>query len=114
MASKYNLSHIMIEKGPIFVSGADDDKGYAIVKKLLDTPNLLHLSPQPVYAGVIDIQSGPSREMSSLGATILDLNVLEDYDEVVDALKNAVKLILVIDPLNKRMTKGNLFQYGKL
>lgn len=104
----------MIEKGPIFVSGADGDKGYAIVKKLLDTPNLLHLDPQPVYASVIDTDSEPSKEMSSLGATILDLNVLENYDKVVNALRNAVKLILVIDPLNKRMTKGNLFQYGKL
>lgn len=104
----------MIEKGPIFVSGADGDKGYAIVKKLLDTPNLLHLDPQPVYASVINTNSEPSKEMSSLGATILDLNVLENYDKVVDALKNVVKLILVIDPLNKRMTKSNLFQYGKL
>ncbi|KAL9558331.1 hypothetical protein MBANPS3_000954 [Mucor bainieri] len=104
----------MIEKGPVFVSGADGDKGYAIVKALLDTPNLLHLDPQPVYAGVIDTHSNPSQEMSSMGANILALNVLENYDEVVDTLRNVVKLILVIDPLNKRMTKGNLFQYGKL
>ncbi|CAO0798422.1 unnamed protein product [Mucor circinelloides] len=104
----------MIEKGPIFVSGADGDKGYAIVKKLLDTPNLLHLNPQPVYAGVIDTKSTSSREMSSLGAMVLDLNILESFDKVVDALKKAVKLVLVIDPLNKRMTKENLFQYGKL
>lgn len=104
----------MIEKGPIFVSGADGDKGYAIVKKLLDTPNLLHLNPQPVYAGVIDTKSTSSREMSSLGAMVLDLNILESFDKVVDALKKAVKLVLVIDPLNKRMTKKNLFQYGKL
>lgn len=104
----------MIEKGPIFVSGADGDKGYAIVKKLLDTPSLLHLNPQPVYASIIDTKSKSSREMSSLGATVLDLNILESFDKVVAALKKAVKLVLVIDPLNKRMTKENLFQYGKL
>ncbi|KAK4518462.1 protoplasts-secreted [Mucor velutinosus] len=104
----------MIEKGPIFVSGADGDKGYAIVKKLLDTPNLLRLDPQPVYAGVIDTESELSQEMGSLGANVLYLNVLENYDKAVDALKNAAKLILVIDPLNKRMAQDNLFRYGQL
>ncbi|GAN11460.1 hypothetical protein MAM1_0615d11023 [Mucor ambiguus] len=104
----------MIEKGPIFVSGADGDKGYAIVKKLLETPNLLNLDPQPVYAGVINTRSELSQEMSSLGATTLDLNVLENYEAVVDMLRKVVKLILVIDPLNRRITRDNMFQYGKL
>lgn len=103
-----------IEKGPIFVSGADGDKGCAVVKRLLDTPELLHLDPQSVYAGVIDGDSLSTQEMSSLGATTLISSVFENYASVVDTLKKVVKLILVIDPLNNSITKDNLFQYGKL
>lgn len=44
----------MIEKGPIFVSGIDRDKGYAIVKKLPNTPNRLRLDNPEIYANVVD------------------------------------------------------------
>jgi hypothetical protein len=103
-----------IEKGPIFVSGAYGDKGCAIVKTLLETLELLHLDTQSVYASVIDGDSLSAQEMSSSGAITLSLNVFENYADIVDTLKKVVKLILVIDPLNKRITRDNLFQYGKM
>ncbi|KAG2197445.1 hypothetical protein INT46_009915 [Mucor plumbeus] len=103
-----------IEKGPIFVSGAYGDKGCAIVKTLLETLELLHLDTQSVYASVIDGDSLSAQEMSSSGAITLSLNVFENYADIVDTLKKVVKLILVIDPLNKRITRDNLFQYGKI
>jgi hypothetical protein len=104
----------MIEKCPIFVSGADGDKRYAIVRKLLDTPNELGLNPQKIFASLVDDTTQPAKEMKNADAATLVLDILNDYDAVVNTLKHASKTVLVIDPLNKRITKNNAFEYGKI
>lgn len=103
-----------IEKGPIFVNAADGDKGYTIVTKLLEIPKRHSLAPQPIYAGISDVHTLSAEKMKAEGAHLCLLNVLEDYQSVVDALKLVTKLILVIDPINKRITKSNIYDYGKL
>ncbi|KAI8646438.1 hypothetical protein BD408DRAFT_410227 [Parasitella parasitica] len=101
-------------KGSIFVSGADGDKGVAIVQQLLQLPaQHKHLCPQHVYAGLPDATTPRAKSIKGLGAQVIAFDIFNDHEAAVEALTDITKLCLLIDPLSERMQRSNAYSYGK-
>ncbi|KAI9309277.1 hypothetical protein BJ944DRAFT_245839 [Cunninghamella echinulata] len=103
-----------IGKGPIFVTGADGDKGMAIVQQLLNLPNQhKHLPHFPVYGGLADGKTERAQALEKMGANVVAFDIFNEPHKAVEALQGVAKLCLLIDPLNDRMTRNNILQFGK-
>ncbi|KAF7721996.1 hypothetical protein EC973_003878 [Apophysomyces ossiformis] len=101
-------------KGPIFVSGADGDKGLAIVQQLVQLPEKhSHLTRYPVSAGLADPNTARAKLLQAIGAKLVAFDIFNHPEAAVDALQGVAKLCLLIDPLSERMKRSNAFHYGK-
>ncbi|KAI9257199.1 hypothetical protein BDA99DRAFT_539306 [Phascolomyces articulosus] len=101
-------------KGPIFVTNADGDKGYAITQRMLQFPSKYpHLPRYPVYAGLPDASTSRATSLKEQGATVRAFDIFNDHKSAVDALRDVIKLCLVVDPLSERISRANAFQYAK-
>ena len=101
-------------KGPIFVTNADGDKGYAIAQRMLQFPSKYpHLPRYPVYAGLPDASTTRATSLKEQGANLRAFDIFNDHKAAVDALRGVVKLCLVVDPLSERISRANAFQYAK-
>lgn len=103
-----------IGKGPIFVTGADGDKGMAIVQQLIHLPTQhKHLPAYPVSAGLADSSTPRAKSLEAMGAKVVAFDIFSEPQKAVEALRGVAKLCLLIDPLNDRMTRNNVLQFGK-
>ncbi|ORX44957.1 NAD(P)-binding protein [Hesseltinella vesiculosa] len=104
-----------MEQGPIFVTGADGEKGMAIVQRLLDLPlQHKHLPRRPVLAGLADASTERAKTLQQAGASVWAFDIFNEPERAVEALQGVTKLLLLIDPLNDRMTRNNVLQFAKL
>ncbi|KAI8332048.1 hypothetical protein BC941DRAFT_455806 [Chlamydoabsidia padenii] len=103
-----------IGKGPIFVTGADGDKGISIVQQLIHLPNQhKHLPAYPVYGGLADASTDRAQTLEKMGAKVVAIDIFSEPHKATEALRGVAKLCLLIDPLNDRMTRNNVLQFGK-
>ncbi|KAI8099015.1 uncharacterized protein BX664DRAFT_320180 [Halteromyces radiatus] len=103
-----------IGKGPIFVTGADGDKGIAIVQQLVNLPSQhKHLPEYPVYGGLADATTTRAQTLEKIGAKVVAFDIFSEPHKATEALQGVAKLCLLIDPLNDRMTRNNVLQFGK-
>ncbi|KAI8145686.1 hypothetical protein BJV82DRAFT_711256 [Fennellomyces sp. T-0311] len=101
-------------KGPIFVTNADGDKGYAIAQHILKFPSKYpHLPRYPVYAGFPDASTPRALQLKKHGAGLRAFDIFNDHKGAVEALRDVAKLCLVVDPLSERISRANAFQYAK-
>lgn len=101
-------------KGPIFVTNADGDKGYAIAQQMLQFPTKYpHLPRYPVYAGLPDDSTERAQSLASQGAQLRAFDIFNDPAAAVNALRDVAKLCLIVDPLSERISRANAFEYGK-
>ncbi|RUS34507.1 hypothetical protein BC938DRAFT_480040 [Jimgerdemannia flammicorona] len=109
-----NSTSSINNKGPIFVTGADGEKGSAIVRSLLEMQlRHSHLNGFPVYAGLPDASTTEARELEVLGATLIELDPIVKPEAVVDALRGMTKLCLVVDPHGQQITRVNAAPYAR-
>ncbi|KAL0075664.1 hypothetical protein J3Q64DRAFT_1769303 [Phycomyces blakesleeanus] len=102
-----------VGKGPIYVTGADGQKGSAIVNQLLELPKKYkHIVNYPIYAAVPTSSTAHAQSLEKNGATVIAVNLL-DHQATVRALQGVAKLCLVVDPLSTRLTRDNIFDYAK-
>ncbi|CAO3593950.1 unnamed protein product [Absidia cylindrospora] len=103
-----------IGKGPIFVTGADGDKGLAIAQQLIHLPSQhKHLPEYPIYGGLADATTARAQTLESMGAKAVAFDIFSEPHKATEALQGVAKLCLLIDPLNNRMTRNNILQFGK-
>ncbi|CAO3598756.1 unnamed protein product [Absidia cylindrospora] len=103
-----------VGKGPIFVTGADGDKGFAIVQQLVHLPSQhKHLPEYPIYGGLADATTTRAQALEHLGVKVVDIDIFSEPHKATEALLGVAKLCLLIDPLNARMTRNNVLQFGK-
>ncbi|KAI8334826.1 hypothetical protein BC941DRAFT_432237 [Chlamydoabsidia padenii] len=103
-----------IGKGPIFVTGADGDKGLAIIQQLIHLPTQhKHLPSFPVYGGLADASTARAHRLASTGAKVVAFDIFSEPHKATEALRGVAKLCLLVDPLNDRMTRNNVLEFGK-
>jgi hypothetical protein len=103
-----------IGKGPIFVTGADGDKGFAIAQQLILLPDQhKHLPAYPIYGGLADSTTTRAQTLENMGVKVVAIDVFMEPHKATAALQGVAKLCLLIDPLNVRMTRSNVLQFGK-
>ncbi|KAG0164442.1 hypothetical protein DFQ28_009116 [Apophysomyces sp. BC1034] len=101
-------------KGPIFVSGADGDKGLAIVQQLVQLlEKHCHLTKYPISAGLADVTTSRAKILETMGAKLVAFDIFNHPEAAVNALQGVAKLCLLVDPLSERMKRSNAFHYGK-
>lgn len=101
-------------KGPIFVTNADGDKGYAITEHLLQFPvRYPHLPRYPVFAGLPNADSSRAKALKDQGAQLRAFDIFNDQEPAIQALSDVAKLCLVVDPLSERISRTNAFEYAK-
>lgn len=101
-------------KGPIFVTNADGDKGFAIAQHMLQfTKKYQHIPRYPIYAGLPDASTARARSLQEQGATVRAFDIFNDHKAAVEALRDVAKLCLVVDPLSERISRANAFAYAK-
>lgn len=101
-------------KGPIFVTNADGDKGFAIAQHMLQfTKKYQHIPRYPIYAGLPDASTDRAQSLQEQGATVRAFDIFNDHKAAVDALRDVAKLCLVVDPLSERISRANAFAYAK-
>ncbi len=68
---------------------------------------------QETFASAVDKNALLAKEMTLAGAKTLALDIFKDSASVANELKKAIKLVLVLDPFNKRIKQNNVYEYGK-
>lgn len=104
----------MTPKTAIHVAGADGELGASIVRGLLEMPNLYpHLSKIPVYAGVHHETMQSSTVLEERGALVVEVDPVNQPDSVVHTLKQAAKLLLLVDPLSGEITRKDALAFAR-
>ncbi|CAG8470939.1 10349_t:CDS:2 [Acaulospora colombiana] len=98
----------------IHTAGADGELGASVVRGLLEMKNLYpNLQNVPIYAGVHHETIQSSTVLTERDALVVEIDPVNHPESIVYSLKKVSKLLLLVDPLSREITRRDALAFAK-